>query len=113
MNWRSHRQRVTTGNAPLAGENLRNPMFIPHQAFTLSVVFSILALAPLAAAETSPDLKALPAPARIIVPKLQGRADLDGELGEAMWAKAAELTPFQHNDGSGPGRESTRVRIWY
>jgi hypothetical protein len=88
-------------------------MFTPRQAFVACFAFSILALTPLAAAEKSPDPKNLPAPARITVPKLQGTFSIDGELNEPMWAKAAELTPFQHNDGSGPGREPTRVRIWY
>ena len=34
-------------------------------------------------------------------------------MNEAVWTKAALLSPFVLNDGSGPEREKTAVRIWY
>jgi hypothetical protein len=65
------------------------------------------------AAETATQPKTLPAPNRIVVPKLHGTIKVDGELSEPMWEKAAVLSPFLLNDGSAPGREKTTVRIWY
>lgn len=57
--------------------------------------------------------EALPAPQRVTVPKLQGEIALDGDLSEPVWQKAAVLTPFFKNDGSGREREPTTVRVWY
>ncbi len=54
-----------------------------------------------------------PAPQRAIIPKLQGQLTIDGNLNEVVWSKAALLSPFVLNDGSGPERERTAVRIWY
>src|SRR6266478_4729732 len=65
------------------------------------------------AADNSIDLKSLPTPKRVVVPKLQGPVTVDGDLNEPVWTKAAVLSPFFHNDGSGPEREKTVVRIWY
>jgi len=65
------------------------------------------------AGEKSPDLKLLPAPKRVVVPKLNGQIKLDGELDEPVWAKAAVLGPFYLNDGSRQERERTTVRVWY
>jgi hypothetical protein len=65
------------------------------------------------AAEKSTNLKSLPAPKRVVVPKLHGPVTVDGELSEEVWTKAAVLSPFFQNDGSGPEREKTAVRIWY
>lgn len=65
------------------------------------------------AADKSIDPKSLPAPNRVVVPKLQGPVTVDGDLSEAMWTKATVLSPFFQNDGSGPEREKTAVRIWY
>jgi len=59
------------------------------------------------------DPKSLPAPKRVLVPKLQGPVTIDGDLSEPVWAKAAVLSPFLQNDGSGSEREKTAVRIWY
>jgi hypothetical protein len=55
----------------------------------------------------------LPTPKRIVIPKLHGPLIIDGNLDEAVWSKAALLSPFVLNDGSGPEREKTAVRIWY
>ncbi len=65
------------------------------------------------AADKSADPKLLPAPNRIVVPKLKGVLKIDGELDEAVWAKAAVLGPFVQSDGSGREREKTIVRAWY
>jgi hypothetical protein len=66
-----------------------------------------------AAQDKSSGLKPLPAPKRILVPKLHGSIKMDGELNEPVWARAAVLQPFYQNDGSGPEREHTEVRLWY
>lgn len=82
----------------------------PHPA----CLFLALMLPPLPAAEPSaPDPASLPAPHRIVVPRLDGVVTVDGELAEAAWAQAARLSPFQRNDGSGPEREPTELRIGY
>jgi hypothetical protein len=65
------------------------------------------------AADKSFDLKSLPAPGRVVVPKLRGPLTVDGDLSEAVWARAAVLSPFVQNDKAGPEREKTVVRIWY
>ena len=71
------------------------------------------ATVPSPAAEKPADPKALPSPQRVVVPKLRGDITVDGELRESVWGKAAQLGPFFKNDGSGPERETTVVRIWY
>jgi hypothetical protein len=63
-------------------------------------------------AEKSPETKSAP-PKKILVPKLSASLQVDGELEEGVWSKAAVLTPFYKNDGSGRERESTEVRVWY
>jgi hypothetical protein len=55
----------------------------------------------------------LPEPRRIVIPKLQGTLTVDGNLDEPVWNKAAVLSPFVLNDGSGAEREKTAVRVWY
>jgi hypothetical protein len=65
-------------------------------------------------AETREARKApSPAPKRVVIPKLQGTLTVDGNLDEAVWNKAAVLSPFVLYDGSGQEREKTAVRIWY
>ena len=65
------------------------------------------------AGEVSLDLKSLPAPKRVLVPRLDARIELDGELNEPVWAKAVVIAPFYLNDGSGREREHTTARLWY
>jgi hypothetical protein len=65
------------------------------------------------AADKSTDPNSLPAPKRVAIPKLQGSVTVDGDLSEAVWGQAAVLSPFFQNDGLGPEREKTAVRIWY
>jgi hypothetical protein len=38
---------------------------------------------------------------------------INGDLDEAVWERAARLTPFFRNDGSGRENENTVVRLWY
>ena len=79
----------------------------------LAAVGCLIALLAASAADKSPDPKSLPAPKRALVPKLQGPVAVDGDLSEPVWAKAAVLSPFLQNDGSGAELEKTVVRIWY
>src|SRR6266853_750663 len=79
----------------------------------LVVMSCLMALLATRGADKSVDPKSLPAPKRVLVPKLQGPVTVDGDLSEPMWTKAAVLSPFFQNDGSGPEREKTVVRIWY
>ena len=59
------------------------------------------------------DPKTPPAPPRVVIPKLSGKVKIDGELNERVWTKAALIKPLSFNDGSGPEREQTEVRLWY
>jgi hypothetical protein len=73
----------------------------------------LMALLAASGADNTVDPKSLPAPKRVVVPKLNGVLTVDGDLNEPVWGKAAVLTPFLLNDGSGPEREKTVVRLWY
>jgi hypothetical protein len=66
-----------------------------------------------AAKPAAPDPALLPAPHRVVVPKLSGKLTLDGDFKESVWAKAAVIGPFVPADGKGAARESTVVRLWY
>jgi hypothetical protein len=66
----------------------------------------------LAAAATNAPTSLAP-PKRIVIPKLQGPVKMDGQLNEPAWSKAAEIKAFYKNEGSGPEREPTRVKLWY
>ena len=81
------------------------------------LVFAVLCLTSLlsasAADKPGAGRGAMPPPKRVVVPKLQGNLTVDGNLDEAVWNKAALLSPFALNDGSGPEREKTTVRAWY
>ena len=81
----------------------------------LSVLFTLIfGWGPfLMAAEPLADPKTLPAPKRVLVPKLRSSITVDGDLQEPVWQKAAVLKPFFLNDGSGRERESTEVRLCY
>src|SRR5438105_1610802 len=79
----------------------------------LIAVLGLASLKPMCAAEPSAAVQSLPAPKHVVAPRLHGRVKVDGELKERVWAKAAVLEPFYHNDGSGPEREHTQVRLWY
>jgi hypothetical protein len=79
----------------------------------LVLFLGLASLMSMPAAETSLDAKSLPAPKRVVVPKLRGTIKVDGVLSEPVWAEAAVLQPFYKNDGSGRERELTEVRIWH
>jgi hypothetical protein len=59
------------------------------------------------------DPSKLPPPKRLVVPKLQAKIVVDGDLNEPVWQKAAVIPAFVPSDGSGPEREKTTVRVWY
>ena len=48
-------------------------------------------LLPSLAAEPARDAASLPAPKRVVVPKLSGPIKIDGELSEPVWTNAAIL----------------------
>ena len=79
----------------------------------LVVVGCLIALLAASGADKTVDPKTLPTPNRALIPKLQGPVTVDGDLSEPVWTKATVLSPFIQNDGSGPEREKTVVRIWY
>lgn len=82
----------------------------------LSVGFCCLALVSAEAAPGKaelPDPKSLPAPKSVVVPRIKTPITIDGNLDEPAWSKAARLGPFSKNDGSGPERERTELRIAY
>ena len=76
-------------------------------------MLTLATLSPAIAGDKSPDLNLLPTPKRAVVPRLDARIELDGELNEPVWAKAAVLEPFYRNDGSGREQEHTVTRLWY
>lgn len=98
---------------------LEFPIGSPHQdqpgAFliVLVILWCLVICCATAAADKSTDPNSFPSPKRVVVPKLQGPVTVDGDLNEAVWAKAAVLSPFSQNDDAGPEREKTAVRIWY
>ena len=59
------------------------------------------------------DPATLPAPKRVIIPKLQAVLTIDGEFNEPVWAKAATIGPFVLSSNGERERESTMVRLWY
>jgi len=74
-----------------------------------------LSLTDLGMAQTlkATDQKTIPPLSRIVVPKLRGGVKVDGELKERVWKKAARIKSLSLNDGSGPEREQTELRLWY
>src|SRR5438270_9342563 len=60
-----------------------------------------------------PDPASLPAPKSVTVPRITSTIIIDGNLDEPAWSKAARLGPFSKNDGSGPERERTELRLAY
>ncbi len=99
----------------LAAQHAVSPLqpWLPDCRNVLLVVACLLAPLATIGADKPVDPKSLPAPKRVLVPKLQGPVKVDGDLSEPAWAKAAVLSPFLQNDGSGAEREKTVVRIWY
>ena len=89
----------------------------PPQPFLILAALIAVTAFSLAAADakkTSPiDPATLPAPKRVVIPRLKATLAIDGDLNEPVWAKAATLGPFRLHDNSREGRESTIVRAWY
>jgi hypothetical protein len=99
-----------------ANRNIRDVKSIPRPRPTCCSALLLLLLPVgflVRAAEKSPGPETLPAPKRVVVPKLHGAIKIDGDFSEAVWEKAAVLKPFYKNDGSGREREDTEVRLWY
>jgi hypothetical protein len=78
---------------------------------TLAICLSLPALLS-AQSPNSPDSKTVPVPKRVVIPKLRGAVQIDGDLNERVWTNAA-LLKLSQNDGSGPEREQTKLRLWY
>ncbi len=78
---------------------------------TFAVCLSIPSLQ-LAQSSSPGQTKTVPTPSRVLIPKLRGKAQIDGDLNERVWTNAA-LLPLSQNDGSGPEREPTKLRLWY
>jgi hypothetical protein len=56
----------------------------------------------------------LPAePKRVVVPRLTGSIQFDGELNEQVWKKAAGIENFVLNETGKPAREKTTLKLWY
>jgi hypothetical protein len=89
------------------------PTCVRRLASVLAVLSAALSPAADVSRTVAPDPAALPAPRRVIVPKLQGELTLDGEFKEPVWAGAVVLGPFVPAGGLGAARESTVVRMWY
>jgi hypothetical protein len=94
---------------------MRSPFQYRPRAFLIAIVilWCFVTCSSTTAADKAADPTAFPAPKRVVVPKLQGAVTVDGDLNEAVWAKAAVLSPFFQNDDSASEREKTAVRIWH
>lgn len=85
----------------------------------LSLLAGFAATAPCAAQavtgaeKTTGSGAAVPAPKRVVIPRLHGPVTIDGELGESTWARAAELGPFSISATGVAEREKTWVKAWY
>jgi Domain of unknown function (DUF1083). len=77
------------------------------------LVISALACARAIAADSTLDPKTLPAPKRVVIPKLHGSIKIDGDLDESVWTNAASLQPFFENESARNEREHTDLRLWY
>jgi hypothetical protein len=85
----------------------------PVRLAAIALVLGFAPLVTLPAADVPPAPKSSPALPRIVVPKLEAGIQVDGNLREAAWTKAAVIQPLYRNDGSGREREHTEVRVWY
>ena len=72
-----------------------------------------MGLLQLSAADKAVDPASLPAPKLVTIPKLRGVLTMDGDLSEAVWAKAMIVPFFFPNNGAGREREKTELRLWY
>ncbi len=81
-------------------------------SYYLAIGLLPFALTGVFASDTN-DTHSLPAPEHVVIPRLNGKISIDGNLDETVWKKAIVLQPFYKNDGSGKEREHTRVRLWY
>ena len=89
-------------------------MPLPLRILPFLYAATVLLLAEGVAAEQTrpaPDPASLPAPLRVVVPRLTGALFIDGELDEPVWSRAAVVGPFTRADGKGAAREETLVRL--
>lgn len=77
-----------------------------------AAVFGLAGLLSAPAAEIVAGAKPAAVPKRIVVPKLHGSVKIDGELDEPVWSKARLIKSLDQNDGAGPERERTELRLW-
>jgi len=82
-----------------------------RRALVLTLIALVAASAP--SADSATVVPPIPPAPRILIPKLTAQLTLDGELNESVWAQAAVIPSFSRNDGTGPEREATTLRIWY
>lgn len=92
---------------------IRNIRHTKSKFQMLFVALCALARAPAIAADSTPEPQTLPAPKRVVVPKLHGSVKIDGELSESLWNQAASLQPFYENETAGNELEHTELRLWY
>ena len=59
------------------------------------------------------DRPPAPPPKTAEIPKLSSALTMDGRLEEAVWGRAAVLSPFVHHDSMAAARVRTEVRVWY
>lgn len=50
---------------------------------------------------------------KVAIPRVEGDVQIDGELQDEFWNRAAKLAPFKQNREGKPASESTEVRIAY
>jgi hypothetical protein len=98
---------------------MKTPLCCPRRSVWYCGVIALAALSAIAgepakqAGAPQPDPSTLPAPRRVVVPKLSATLVHDGALDEPVWTKAAVLGPFVPAGGTGQAREATTVRVWY
>src|SRR5207237_7597835 len=109
--------RFISMNGKLTHSRETKLVFTQTKFWALGYIFVAIAALPLLhwesgwSAETNPDLKSMPAPKHVIVPKQHGPVVIDGELNEQVWAKAALLQPFFQSEGGDAEREHTQFRV--
>lgn len=84
----------------------------PVRVAAIALVVGFVSLVSLTA-DDAPAPKSSPTLPHVVVPKLEAVIQVDGRLHEAVWKKAAVLTPLYRNDDSGRERERTQIRLWY
>ena len=79
----------------------------------LAMTFVLTAVVTTALAQAPPPTGVLPEPKSAVIPRFDTKVTIDGVLDEAVWQKAARLTPFVQHDTMATARVTTEVRVWY